>query len=179
MIERRGDLVPSIHPLAWVHEQALLIGDVSVEEGASIWPFVVLRGDMGPIRIGRNSNIQDGTIGHDTLRWESTDAAHPGSITQVGERVTVGHRVILHGCTVGNDVLVGMGSILLDNVVVGDECLIGAGTLLLQGTVIPPGSMVVGSPGRVLRPIGARERSAIQHAWRSYLELHQARRGAP
>ena len=159
MIERYKDHVPVVHPEAWVHETAVLIGQVELAAGASVWPTAVLRGDMGRVVIGENTNIQDGTVCHDT-----TDISE----TFVGARCTVGHRVILHGCIVEDDVLVGMGSILMDNVRVGEGSLIGAGTLLTPGKVIPPGSVVMGWPGRVVRPVGEMERKMIAGGWRSY-----------
>ena len=178
MIEPFGDLQPRVHPSAFVHEQALLIGDVFVEEGASVWPFAVLRGDMGPIVIGRDSNIQDGAICHDTGAWEGREgllSGSAGSRTLVGERVTVGHRAVLHGCRIGNDVLVGMGAILLDHVEIGDDCLIGAGALVPQGTIVPAGSLVLGSPARIVREILPKERAMIRHASQAYLALVRRR----
>jgi carbonic anhydrase/acetyltransferase-like protein (isoleucine patch superfamily) len=159
LIEAYDGILPDIHPEAWAHRGAYLIGDVTLARGASAWPTTVLRGDMGPIRIGEDSNIQDGTICHDTTRW---------SETWVGARCTVGHRVILHGCRISDDVLVGMGAILMDNVEIGSNCLIAAGTLLSPGKVIPEGSVVMGSPGRIVREVGPREMKMIADGWKSY-----------
>lgn len=159
MIQRYEDHVPVVDPTAWVHESAVLIGQVELAARVSIWPTAVLRGDMGLVRIGEDTNIQDGTICHDT-----TDISE----TLVGARCTVGHRVVLHGCVIEDDVLVGMGSIVMDNVRVGSGSLIAAGTLLPPGKVIPPGSLVMGSPGRVVRPVGPRERAMVENGWRSY-----------
>jgi carbonic anhydrase/acetyltransferase-like protein (isoleucine patch superfamily) len=159
MVQEFNGLVPRVHVGAWVHESAVVIGDVLLEEGVGIWPTAVLRGDMGPIRIGRDTNLQDGAICHDT-----TDRSE----TTVGARVTVGHRAILHGCRIGDDCLVGMGSIVMDNVVVGAGSFVAAGTLLTPGKVIPPGSLVMGSPGRVVRPVSEDETRQIAFAWRSY-----------
>jgi len=159
MIEAYDGILPRIHPEAWAHQGAYLIGDVVLERGASAWPTTVLRGDMGPIRIGEDTNIQDGTICHDTTGW---------SETWVGARCTVGHRVILHGCRIDDDVLVGMGAIVMDNVEIGANCLIAAGALLTPGKVIPPGSVVIGSPGKIVREVGAREADMIANGWKSY-----------
>jgi carbonic anhydrase/acetyltransferase-like protein (isoleucine patch superfamily) len=161
MLQRFAGLVPRIHPGAWVHESAVVIGDVELEEGVSVWPTAVLRGDMGPIRIGRDSNLQDGAICHDT-----TDRSE----TTIGARVTVGHRAILHGCKVGDDCLVGMGSIVMDNAVVGEGSFVGAGTLIPPGKIIPPRSLVLGSPGRVIRPVTEDETRQIAFAWNNYRE---------
>lgn len=159
MIESFDGHTPEIHETAWVHPGAYLIGEVIVGPRVTIWPTVVLRGDMGVVAIGADSNIQDGTICHDTDDL---------SETRVGERVTVGHRVVLHGCQIEDDCLIGMGAVVMDNVVVGAGSLIGAGTLLPPGKVIPPGSLVMGSPGRVIRPVGEKERKMIAHGWKSY-----------
>ncbi|MEQ1505673.1 MAG: gamma carbonic anhydrase family protein [Myxococcota bacterium] len=161
MIQEFAGLVPRIVPGGWVHDSAVVIGDVVVEAGASVWPMVVLRGDMGPVRIGRDSNVQDGTIAHDT-----TDRSE----TVVGDRVTIGHRAVLHGCRIGDDVLIGMGSIVMDNVIVGAGSFVAAGTLLPPGKVIPPGSFVKGWPGRVERAVGPKEAEQIAFSWTSYRE---------
>jgi gamma-carbonic anhydrase len=155
---------PRIAGSAWVHESAVIIGDVTLGEGATVWPTAVLRGDMGPIVVGEHSNIQDGTIAHDT-----TDLSQ----TVVGARVTVGHRVILHGCRVGDDCLIGMGSIVMDNVVIGAGSFVAAGSLVPPGKEIPPGSFVLGSPARVVRPVRAREIEQIAYSWRHYAQVAQ------
>lgn len=159
MIQPFEGHTPVLEPGSWAHESAVLIGDVCLAPGASVWPTSVLRGDMGPVRVGRHSNIQDGTICHDT-----TDLSE----TIVGERVTVGHRVILHGCRIEDECLIGMGAIVMDNVVVGRGSFVAAGALVPPGRVIPPGSFVLGFPGRVLRQVGPAEREMIDHGWRSY-----------
>ena len=159
MLQAYDGRSPRLHPGSWAHESAVLIGDVWLDEGASVWPCAVLRGDMGAIRIGRSSNLQDGVICHDT-----TDLSE----TIVGARVTVGHRAVLHGCRIGDDCLVGMGAILMDNVIVGAGCFVAAGALVPPGREIPPGSFVLGSPARVVRQVGERERRQIDFSWRSY-----------
>ncbi len=159
MVQEFAGFVPRVADGAWAHESAVLIGDVTLEEGVSVWPNVVLRGDMGPIRIGRDSNIQDGTICHDTTDF---------SVTTVGERVTVGHRVILHGCSIGDDCLIGMGAIVMDGVVVGAGSFIAAGSLIPPGKIVPPGSFVMGSPGRVTRPVTPKDTEQIAFGWTNY-----------
>lgn len=141
-------MAPRLGERVYLADTAVVIGDVEIADQASIWFGAVLRGDVGPIRIGRRSNIQDQCAVHTT-----------GGVSRaiVGEDVTVGHGCILHGCQVGDRVLVGMGSILLDNVVVGEDSVIGAGTLLTARTVIPPRSLVMGRPGRVVRQVTEEE----------------------
>jgi carbonic anhydrase/acetyltransferase-like protein (isoleucine patch superfamily) len=160
-LERYRDFSPRVDPTAYVHERATVIGEVEVGAEASIWPGSVLRGDDGAIRIGARTSIQDNSVVHATTGL---------SKTTVGERVTVGHRVILHGCTVEDDCLVGMGAILLDNCVIGRGSIVGAGALVTQGLVIPPGSLVLGIPARVVRACGEKERTMIEFGWREYVE---------
>ncbi len=161
MISRFSKFSPIVHPDAFVHESAVLIGQVEVGAHSSIWPGVVMRGDMGRIKIGESTSIQDGSICHITEGL---------SETLVGDRVTVGHRVILHGCIVEDDCLIGMGSILLDNCVIGKGSLIAAGSLITAGTKIPPNSLVMGSPGKILRPTGEKEKNMIDGGWRAYVD---------
>lgn len=160
-IHALGNAQPSIHAEAFVHPQSCIIGHVTVGARASIWPMVVLRGDMGTITVGEETSIQDGSVVHLTEGW---------SHTVVGRRVTVGHRVVLHGCRVEDGCLIGMGAIVLDNAVVGTGSLVGAGALVTAGTVIPPGSLVMGSPARVVRPVGEKERTMIEVGWKTYVD---------
>ncbi|MFG6082068.1 gamma carbonic anhydrase family protein [Paracoccus litorisediminis] len=141
---------PQLADDAWVAPDAQLIGKVVLEEGASVWFGAVLRGDNEEIRVGRNSNVQELTVCH-------TDIGHPLTI---GADCTIGHRAILHGCTIGDGVLIGMGAIILNGAKIGAGSLIGAGALVTEGKEIPPGSLVMGSPGKVVRELDdeARER---------------------
>ena len=153
---------PQVDPSAFVESSAQVIGDVAIGAESSIWFGSVLRGDVNAIRIGARTNIQDLSVVHVTsLRFP----------TSLGDDVTVGHRVILHGCTVGSRVLVGMGSILLDGVVVEDDCLIGAGALLTPGTRVPSGSLVLGSPARVKRLLTVDERAELPRSAERYVTL--------
>ncbi|MFP2925497.1 gamma carbonic anhydrase family protein [Pyxidicoccus sp. 3LG] len=161
---------PRVHPSCFVEDSAQVVGDVELGEDSSVWYNAVLRGDVNPIRIGKRTNIQDLTLIHVTTQIHAT---------HVGDDCTVGHHVILHGCIVGNRVLVGMGATLMDGVEVGDECIIGAGALLTPGTKVPPGSLVVGSPGRVKRPVTEEERDFLQQSALHYVQLaaeHRASR---
>ncbi len=164
MIEAYGELVPSLHPSAWVHAGAHVMGDVVLHERVSVWPGCVLRGDQGRITVGADSNVQDGTISHGTGGKSTVD---------IGARVTVGHRVILHGCRVDDDVLVGMGAILLDFCHIESWCIVGAGALVLGGMHIPTGSLVLGSPARVVRQLRDSDRRMIEHGCAEYLRLSQ------
>ncbi len=160
MIQRYKDLVPNIDPTAWVHPAATVIGDVTLAAGVSVWPGAVLRGDCGPITVGENTNIQDGAILHTTGGL---------SETHVGARVTVGHAVILHGCIVGDDCLIGMGATLLDNARVGDWTMVAAGSLVTYRKEYLQGGLVVGSPARLKGPLTDKQRKMIGDAWPLYL----------
>ncbi len=161
MIHALQRKVPSIHPESFVHPDATIIGAVTIHARASVWPAAVLRGDMGTIEIGEETSIQDGAVVHLTEGWSNT---------RVGRRVTVGHRAIIHGATVEDLCLIGMGAILLDNAVIGTGSLVGAGSLVTAGTVVPPGSLVLGSPARVVRPLNDKERQMLDVGWRSYMD---------
>lgn len=161
MLEPWDGQLPDVHPSAFVHEMATLIGRVRVGAEASIWPSAVLRGDDGAIEIGDRTSIQDGAVIHATTGI---------SETRVGSRVTVGHRAVLHGCVIEDDSLVGMGSIVLDNARVGRGAMLGAGTLVPMGKEVPPGVLAVGSPFRVVRELSERERQWIELSWRTYVE---------
>ena len=161
MLESYKDKVPQVSPRAFVHAGAWVIGDVHIGDDASVWPTAVLRGDVGPIYIGARSNIQDGTIGHDTTDF---------SELWVGEEVTVGHRVVLHGCRIEDRCLIGMGAIVLDNAVIGTGSLVGAGAVVTVGTQVPPGSIVLGSPARVVGQVTDKHRKMIDLGWRTYVQ---------
>ena len=137
-----------------------MIGDVSLGEGCSVWFNTVLRGDVNPIRLGARTNIQDLSMVHVLSHRFGTS---------MGVDVTVGHHVVLHGCTVGNRVLIGMGAILMDGVEVGDDCVVAAGALLTPGTRVPPGSLVLGSPAKVRRAITPAERAWITESAQNYV----------
>lgn len=161
-----GELSPKIDPDSWIAPNATVIGEVEIAKGASIWWNCTLRGDTDLLSVGENSNIQDNSVLH-------TD---PGIPLVVGKNVTVGHRVILHGCTVGDNSLIGMGSTLLNGSVIGKNCLIGANTLIPEGKVIPDRSLVVGLPGRIVRELTDEEVAGLQTSadryvaqWRRYV----------
>jgi carbonic anhydrase/acetyltransferase-like protein (isoleucine patch superfamily) len=131
-------VAPDVHPTAWVHPEATVIGRVRIGAEASIWPQAVLRGDYGEIRVGARTSIQDGTVLHTTEEWP----------TVIGAECVVGHLAHLEGCTVGNRCLIGSNSVVLNRVVVGDGSLVGAGALVPEGTVVPPDHRALGVPAR-------------------------------
>jgi carbonic anhydrase/acetyltransferase-like protein (isoleucine patch superfamily) len=133
---------PRVHPTAFVDASAQVIGDVEIGEESSVWMCAVIRGDVHWIKVGKRTNIQDGTIVH------GMTGTHP---TSIGDNVTVGHAAVLHGCTVENQCLIGMGAILLNGAHVGAGSIVAAGTLLVEGQRVPPRSLVMGSPGKVKR----------------------------
>ena len=152
---------PTIHPEAFVHDSAHVIGDVTLGARVSVWPTAVLRGDSDAITIGEDSNVQDGTVVH----------VDPGVPCTIGARVAIGHRAIVHGATVGDDCLIGMGAILLNGVVVGSGSIVGAGAVCREGMQIPANSLVVGVPARVIRETTEAERARIASTVAAYLRL--------
>ncbi|WP_341522902.1 gamma carbonic anhydrase family protein [Pseudomonas sp. G.S.17] len=140
---RLGDARVETDPNSWVAPNAVLIGKVKLEAGASVWFNAVLRGDNELIHIGENSNVQDGTVMHTDM----------GSPLEIGKGVTIGHNVMLHGCSVGDYSLIGINSVILNGAKIGKYCLIGANSLIGEGKVIPDGSLVMGSPGKVVREL--------------------------
>lgn len=138
-----ADLAPSIDPSAWVAPSADLIGDVRLGPRASVWFGAVIRADNTPILIGEESNFQDGAIGH----------SDPGAPLTIGARVTVGHQAILHGCTVEDEALIGMGARILNGALIGAQCIVGAGALVTEGKQFEPRSLIVGSPARAVRSL--------------------------
>lgn len=160
MIRPYRGVMPTVHSTAFVDETAQVIGDVHIGEESSVWMNVVVRGDVNYIRIGRRTNIQDGTIVH-VMRQ-----THP---TELGSEVTIGHAAIVHGCTLRDRVLVGMGAILLNGVEVGEDSIVAAGTLLPEATKVPPRSLVMGSPGKVRRALSESEVASIRQYAERYV----------
>jgi carbonic anhydrase/acetyltransferase-like protein (isoleucine patch superfamily) len=153
----RGRL-PDVHPTAYVDESAQVIGDVAIGPESSIWMQVVVRGDVNRIRIGARTNVQDGTVVH---------VMHDTHPTHLGDDVTVGHAAVLHGCTVADRVLVGMGSTLLNGATIGADSIVAAGSLVTERTVVPPRSLVMGRPAAVRRTLSDDEvRSVLGYAER-------------
>ncbi len=156
-----------VDPTAWVAPGAVLVGSVRLGAYASVWYGAVLRGDGDLIDIAERTNVQDGSVLH----------ADPGHPLRLGRGVSIGHRAVLHGCTVGDDTLVGMGAIVMNDAVIGHGSIIGAGAVLAAGTVVPPGSLVMGLPGGIRRPVNEDERAGITANAEYYLQLVAAHRG--
>ena len=153
-IYRLDDRVPMVHDTAWVADGATVIGDVELDEDASVWFGAVLRGDSDRLRVGRGSNVQDGSVVH----------ADAGSPTTIGADVTVGHMVMLHGCTIGDGSLVGIGSVILNGARIGKHCLVGARSLVTEGKSFPDGSLIMGAPAVVVRALSAEQIEGIRRS---------------
>ena len=153
-------VAPQVHTQAWVAPSAQVMGQVSVGAGASIWFGTVVRGDTERITIGADSNIQDASVLH-------ADAGQP---LVIGERVTVGHQAMLHGCTVGDGSLIGIGSVILNRAVIGKGCIVGANTLIPEGKVFPDRSLIVGSPGKVVRELSDEDVARLKKSAEHYVD---------
>ena len=163
---RLGQSSVDVHPESWVAPNATLVGKVKLEQGASVWFGAVLRGDNELIHIGEQSNVQDGTVMHTDM----------GSPLTVGKGVTIGHNAMLHGCTVGDYSLIGINAVVLNGAKIGKYCIIGATTLIGEGKEIPDGSLVVGSPGKVVRELSEAQKNMLEASAAHY--VHNAQRYA-
>ncbi len=163
MIKELKSTKPNIHKNSFVAENAAVIGDVNIGEGTSIWYNAVLRGDIENITIGKYSNVQDNCTVH-------TETNIP---TKLGDYTVVGHNAVVHGCTIGDNCLIGMGAIILNNAKIGDNCIIGAGSLVTEGKEIPPNSLVIGVPGKVVRQVTEEEIEAVKANAIRYNELYK------
>jgi carbonic anhydrase/acetyltransferase-like protein (isoleucine patch superfamily) len=157
---------PILSRNCWVAHNAILLGDVRLECRASVWFGAVLRGDQGAIHVGIGSNVQDLCVLH----------SNPGQMVRIGQRCSIGHRAVLHGCTIGDYSLIGIGAIILDGATIGRNCIVGAGSVITSGMNIPDNSMVVGVPGRIVRKLGERnvkiqrrQSLAYERIWRSII----------
>ena len=155
-----GELSPKIDPDSWIAPNATVIGDIRLGKNASIWFNATLRGDNDPIHIGDNTNIQDGSVLH-------TDEGVP---MHIGNDVTVGHLVMLHGCTVGDGSLIGIGSVILNRAVIGKGCIVGANTLIPEGKVFPDRVLIVGSPGKVVRELSDADVANLKKSAAHYVD---------
>ena len=152
-----------IHPTAFIHQLAYVTGNVTIGPRVSIWPFASIRGDTDAITIGDDSNVQDGCVLH----------CDDGVPCHIGKRVGIGHRAIVHGAVVDDDVLIAMGAVLLNGVRVGSGSIIGAGAVVREGFVVPPNSLVLGVPGRIVRETTMEERGRIARTVESYVEMQE------
>ena len=169
--------VPHIDPSCYIDDLSVVIGEVHLAENVSIWPFAVVRGDVNSIRIGQNSNVQDHCMLH--VSHKNTDKPE-GSPLVIGEDVTIGHHVTLHGCTIGNRVLVGIKSVILDDAIIEDEVMIGAGSLVPPRKRLESGYLYVGSPVQKVRALTEKEKAFLTYSAANYVKvmnqhkLHQA-----
>lgn len=161
MIRTIGDLTPQIHPSVFVAESADIIGDVAIGKKSSVWFNVVIRGDINYVRIGEGTNVQDGCLLH------VRDATGP---LVIGSNVTIGHGAIVHGCTIRDFCLIGMGAIIMDNVEVHSYSLVAAGAVVLNNTIIPEGVLVAGVPGKIVRQLSSDERRMLEESSQNYIE---------
>ncbi len=162
MLQEFKDQKPVIHHTVYVADSAEIIGDVKIGENSSVWNGAVLRGDMHYIKVGKNVSIQDNAVLHGTL------FEYP---TIIGDNVSIGHSAIVHGCTIGNNCLIGMGSVILEGAVIGDWCIIGAGAVITEGCEISDGSLVLGVPARAVKKITKDHKDRITKNWESYVVL--------
>lgn len=164
MLRPYRGLLPKVHPTAFVDDSAQVVGDVEIGAESSVWMTVVIRGDVNIIRIGDRTNIQDGTIVH---------VQHDTHPTRIGNDVTIGHGAIVHGCTIHDRVLVGMGAIILNGATIGEDCIVAAGALITEGATIPPRSLVMGSPGKVKRALTDADVAMIQEFADNYVRYRR------
>lgn len=170
-IRSHNNLQPSIAADVYIDPTAVVIGDVKIGAGSSVWPLTVIRGDIHKIRIGKRTSVQDGSVLHVTHAGPYNPDGFPLTI---GDEVTIGHKVMLHGCTIGNRILIGMGAIVMDGVIVGDEVVIGAGSLVPPGKVLESGYLYMGSPVRQIRPLTDKEMDYFQYTAQRYVDLAAA-----
>lgn len=172
-IARYRDVHPQLAPGAWVHPRATVIGEVSLGADASVWPGAVIRGDVNSIAIGGASNIQDNSVLHVSHKTPANPAGGP---LLIGARVTVGHSVILHACTIEDECLIGMGSIILDRAVVRKQVLLGAGSLVPEGKVLESGHLYLGRPAKLVRRLTDEEIAYFVYSAQHYVALAQSYR---
>ncbi|SDU36943.1 gamma carbonic anhydrase family protein [Halopseudomonas salegens] len=167
-IRSYGGQQPQLGQRVMVDESAVVLGDVTLGDDSSVWPLTVIRGDMHRIRIGARTSVQDGSVLHITHAGPFNPDGFPLTI---GDEVTIGHKVLLHGCTIGNRVLIGMGSIVMDGAVVEDDVIIGAGSLVPAGKTLASGYLYMGSPARQVRELKASEREFFAYTAANYVRL--------
>ncbi len=161
-------IVPKIDPSAYIDPAAVIIGDVAIGAEASLWPFAVARGDVDRIVIGAQTNVQDGSVLHVTHDGPYSPG---GRALLIGNGVTVGHKALLHACTVGNYCLIGMGAIIMDDVIIGEECLIAAGTLIPPGKTVAPRTLWRGNPGRYVRDLSDDDVARLHYSAEHYVRV--------
>jgi carbonic anhydrase/acetyltransferase-like protein (isoleucine patch superfamily) len=167
-VESFEQSTPKLGQRVFVHSSAVVIGDVEIGEDSSVWPLTTIRGDIHHIRIGARTSIQDNSVVHVTHDGPFNPGGYP---TSIGDDVTIGHKVMLHGCTVGDRVLIGMGAIIMDGAVVESDVIVGAGALVPPGKVLQSGFLYVGSPVRQARALTEKEKSFFLYSANKYREL--------
>jgi carbonic anhydrase/acetyltransferase-like protein (isoleucine patch superfamily) len=159
-IYQLGDLVPNIHEDAYISPEATIIGNVTIGAFSSVWPGVVIRGDNDAITIGRGTSIQEGTVLH----------IDEGCPLKIGDNVTIGHQVMLHGCTIEDGALIGIQAVVLNNAVIGKNCLVGAGAVVTEGKEFPAGSLIIGAPAKVARELSPENVARLESSAKHYIE---------
>ena len=159
-IYQLDDLIPTVHPSAWVADSAQVIGHVTLAEDSSVWFGVVIRADTSTVSVGAGSNIQDNSVLH----------ADVGVPLSIGDNVSVGHQVMLHGCTIGDNSLIGIGAVVLNHAKIGKNCLVGAGALVTEGKEFPDGSMIIGSPAKAVRMLLPEQIEGLKTIARHYVD---------
>lgn len=170
MIRSFEDIAPCIARHCYIDADAVVIGDVEIGEHCSVWPMTVIRADVNTIRIGHSSNIQDGSVLHVSHAGKYNPQ---GASLTIGNYVTVGHKALLHACTIGNDCLIGMGSIIMDKVIVEDRVMVGAGTMVPPGKTLESGYLYLGSPCKRVRKLSATELESLRYSAEHYVRLKQ------
>ncbi len=161
MLKAYQGYIPEVHPTVFIEESAQVVGDVKLGRDSSVWHQAVLRGDVNSIRVGKQTNIQDGVIVHGTYK------KYP---VVIEDNVSIGHNAVVHGCTVHSNCLIGMGAIILDNAEIGENCIIGAGAIVTEGMVVPANSLVLGVPGRITRCLTPEEVWGLKDRALRYVE---------
>ena len=167
-IRNHAGLHPKISPGVYIDPDAVVIGDVEIGEGSSVWPMTVIRGDIHRIRIGKRTSVQDGSVLHVTHAGPFNPDGFP---LIIGDDVTIGHKVMLHGCTIGNRILIGMAAVIMDGAVVEDEVIIAAGTLVPPGKLLESGFLYKGSPASQARPLTEKEMTFFHYTAKRYVDL--------
>jgi len=163
-----NNITPTLGENVYIDEQAAVIGDVHIGDECSVWPFTSIRGDVNKIRIGNRTNIQDNSTIHVS---HDSDYLPGGAATIIGDDVTVGHQVILHGCIIGNRCLIGMGSIIMDKVTIEDDVIVGAGSLVTQDRTLESGYLYIGRPAKRLRALSEEEKEYLKYSAQHYVKL--------
>ncbi|KZW99332.1 gamma carbonic anhydrase family protein [Pseudoalteromonas luteoviolacea] len=168
MIRTYKGIAPKLSEGVYIDESAVLVGDISIGKDSSVWPLVAARGDVNYIKIGERTNVQDGSVLHLTRKSAANPKGYP---LIIGDDVTIGHKVMLHGCQLSNRILVGMGAIVMDNVTVEDDVIIGGGALVPPNKTLKSGYLYVGSPVKQARPLTDQERTFLKVSAQNYVEL--------